>query len=104
SLLVALPIYLNDLLLDVKSPQAFIKQRPLGYISPAQWQVGVPVAFIRYDASNYRYKYADINSQQSYLGINAGLNFAGWALRHQGSRSEERRVGKEWRVRSSETR
>ncbi|MEH8132706.1 fimbria/pilus outer membrane usher protein, partial [Gallibacterium anatis] len=76
---------LNDLQLDVKSPQAFIKQRPLGYISPAQWQVGVPVAFIRYDASNYRYKYADINSQQSYLGINAGINFAGWALRHQGS-------------------
>lgn len=78
---------LNDLQLNVNAPQAFIKQRPRGYISPAQWQIGAPVAFVRYDASHYRYKYADIDAQQSYLGINAGINFAGWSLRHQGSLS-----------------
>ncbi|MFC0323474.1 fimbria/pilus outer membrane usher protein [Gallibacterium melopsittaci] len=77
----------SELRLDVDVPQAFITQRPRGYISPAQWQDGVPVAFVRYDASHYRYQYADTDSQQTYLGIDAGINLFGWAFRHRGSQS-----------------
>ncbi|MFT0805527.1 fimbria/pilus outer membrane usher protein [Avibacterium paragallinarum] len=40
---------------------------------------------MRYDATHYRYKYSDINAQQTYLGIDAGVNLFGWALRHRGS-------------------
>lgn len=76
-----------ELRLDVDVPQAFITQRPRGYISPAQWQTGVPVAFIRYDASHYRYRYADMESRQTYLGIETGINLFGWAFRHRGSQS-----------------
>lgn len=71
--------------LDVDIPQAFIVQRPRGYISPLQWQQGTPVAFVRYDANYYRYQYADTHSQQAYLGINAGVNLLGWSIRHRGS-------------------
>lgn len=78
---------MSELRLDVDLPQAFITQRPRGYISPAQWQDGVPVAFVRYDASYYRSQYADFDSKQTYLGIEAGINLFGWAFRHRGSQS-----------------
>ncbi|MFC0308804.1 fimbria/pilus outer membrane usher protein [Gallibacterium trehalosifermentans] len=78
---------MSQLRLDVDLPQALIVQRPLGYISPAQWQDGVPVAFVRYDASHYRYQYSDSTAKQDYLGIDAGINLFGWAFRHRGSQS-----------------
>ncbi|MFC0308375.1 fimbria/pilus outer membrane usher protein [Gallibacterium trehalosifermentans] len=73
--------------LDVNVPQAYLYQRPSGYISPAQWQDGVPVAFVRYDASRYQYRYGNTQSELSYLGVDAGVNVFGWALRHRGSQS-----------------
>lgn len=78
---------ISTLRLDVKIPQAYIKQRPRGYISPVQWETGVPVAFLRYDASHYQYSYASQHTQQTYLGLDAGINFAGWALRHRGNQT-----------------
>ncbi|RZN59022.1 fimbria/pilus outer membrane usher protein [Avibacterium paragallinarum] len=77
----------GELRLDVDIPQAFIMQRPRGYISPLQWQQGTPVAFVRYDANYYRYQYGDQHSQQIYLGLNAGVNLLGWSIRHRGSMS-----------------
>lgn len=78
---------MSNLQLDVNLPQAFIRQRPQGYIAPSQWQTGIPVAFVRYDANYYRYDYAGYRSEQSYLGIDAGINLAGWAFRHRGSQT-----------------
>ncbi|OBX05546.1 fimbrial protein [Gallibacterium genomosp. 3] len=83
---------LSTLRLDVHVPQAYINQRPPGYISPAQWQDGVPVAFVRYDASHYQYRYGGIKSEQTYLGVEAGINLFGWALRHRGSQSWQDQV------------
>ncbi|MEE3608877.1 fimbria/pilus outer membrane usher protein [Avibacterium paragallinarum] len=85
---------LSELRLDIKIAQAYIKHHPQGYIAPAQWQDGVPVAFVRYDASYYRYRYSNITSQQAYLGIDSGINIGGWALRHRGSQSwqQQRRL------------
>ncbi|HJF73502.1 MAG TPA: fimbrial biogenesis outer membrane usher protein [Gallibacterium anatis] len=77
----------GQLRLDVDIAQALVVQRPKGYISPAQWQDGIPVAFLRYNASHYRYQYSDQNFYQSYLGIESGINLFGWALRHRGSMS-----------------
>lgn len=78
---------ISQLRLDVDLPQAYIVQRPKGYISPAQWQNSVPTLFTRYDLSHYRYRYANEHSQQSYLGISAGFNLLDWAVRHRGSQS-----------------
>lgn len=78
---------MGTLQLDVNIPQAFITQRPVGYISPSQWQTGIPVGFVRYTANHYRYNNASGRFNQSYLGIDAGINLAGWALRHRGSQT-----------------
>lgn len=76
---------INELRFNVEIPQAYVVQRPRGYISPAQWQNGAPVAFVRYDANNYQYQSANGSTSQSYLSLNAGLNLAGWSFRHRGS-------------------
>lgn len=76
---------LGEFRLDVDIPQAFVEQRPPGYISPIQWQSGVPVAFLRYDATHYRYSYLHTQAYQTYLGINAGVNIFGWSFRHRGN-------------------
>lgn len=34
--------------------------RPRGYISPSQWQTGVPAAFVSYDVNHWRYRTPDM--------------------------------------------
>lgn len=36
----------SELRLNIDLPQALLIHRPRGYISPAQWQTGVPAAFV----------------------------------------------------------
>lgn len=73
--------------LDIEIPQALVNTRPRGYIAPAQWQNGVPAAFINYDVNYYQYSTTDINNEQTYLGVRSGLNLFGWAFRHRGGES-----------------
>ncbi|EME8577334.1 fimbrial biogenesis outer membrane usher protein [Salmonella enterica] len=93
---------LSILRLDVEVPQALVTVRPRGYLPPSQWQTGVPAAFVHYDVNNYRYRTAGMNSNQTYLGIRAGVNLGGWALRHRGA--ESRADGHSGGYRSTETR
>lgn len=73
---------------DLTLPQALVEQRPRGYISPLQWQEGVPVGFVNYDVNHYHFHTERGNkTEQTYIGINAGVNLFGWALRHNGSAS-----------------
>lgn len=77
---------LGNFRLDLTLPQALVVQRPRGYISPAQWQEGVPVAFVNYHVNHYRFRSERSNkTEQTYLGVDAGVNLFGWALRHSGS-------------------
>ncbi|MGM7477154.1 FimD/PapC N-terminal domain-containing protein, partial [Proteus mirabilis] len=78
---------LSTLKLNIEIPQAQVNTRPRGYIAPAQWQNGVPAAFVNYDVNYYQYKTPDINNEQTYLGLKAGLNLWGWAFRHRGGES-----------------
>ncbi|MFY4635103.1 FimD/PapC N-terminal domain-containing protein, partial [Escherichia coli] len=78
---------LSTLRLNIEIPQALLNTRPRGYISPAQWQSGVPAAFITYDANYYQYNSSGTSNEQTYLGLKAGFNLWGWALRHRGSES-----------------
>lgn len=75
---------LSTLRLDINVPQAILTPRPRGYISPEQWQRGGTAAFFRYDVNHYRYHFQKKEDYQTYLGVWAGLNFHGWALRHRG--------------------
>ncbi len=78
---------LSTLRLNIEIPQALLNTRPRGYISPSQWQSGVPAAFINYDANYYQYNSSGTSNEQTYLGLKAGFNLWGWALRHRGSES-----------------
>lgn len=72
---------------DLTIPQALVVQRPRGWISPNQWQEGVPSAFVNYDVNHYRYHpSASASSDNTYLGIQSGVNLLGWAIRHSGSK------------------
>ncbi|HDT7461240.1 TPA: fimbria/pilus outer membrane usher protein, partial [Escherichia coli] len=73
--------------LNVEIPQAMLVSRPRGYISPSQWQTGVPAAFVSYDVNHWRYRTPDMENNQSYLGLRAGFNAGGWAFRHRGTES-----------------
>ncbi|WP_252341777.1 fimbria/pilus outer membrane usher protein [Escherichia coli] len=76
---------LSTLRLDIEVPQAFLTPRPRGYISPDSWQTGVPAAFIGYDVNHYQYQGNYAKNSQTWLGVRAGFNLEGWALRHRGS-------------------
>lgn len=78
---------LGEFRFDLTIPQALVVQRPRGWISPSQWQSGVLAAFVNYDVNHYRY-YPKLSgaSEQTYVGIQAGINIGGWAIRHTGSK------------------
>lgn len=79
---------LGDFRFDLTIAQALVVQRPRGWISPNQWQEGVPAAFVNYDVNHYRYNTnGGSSTDQTYLGIESGVNLLGWALRHSGSKS-----------------
>jgi outer membrane usher protein len=66
-------------------PQKYMREAARGYVPPEMWQQGVNAGFVSYDANTYHTSGAGINSTQSYLGLNAGVNIGGWHFRHQSS-------------------
>lgn len=78
---------LSTLRLDIEIPQALVTQRPRGYISPNQWQSGIPAAFVKYDVNYYQYRSSSADNRQTYLGLRTGFNLGGWTFRHRGSES-----------------
>jgi outer membrane usher protein len=71
--------------LTLTVPQKYMRNAARGYVPPEMWQQGVNAGFVSYDANTYRTNGAGINSTQSYLGLNAGVNIGGWHFRHQSS-------------------
>ena len=80
-----------ELKLALSVPQAIRVERPEGYIDPKLFSSGVNSGFIGY-AFNYN---RDDNSESKYLGLNGGLNLAGWYYRHTGAfESKDSGLGK----------
>ncbi|PRH33238.1 fimbria/pilus outer membrane usher protein [Burkholderia multivorans] len=71
--------------LDLTIPQAALQRRPRGYVSPELWDAGIPSATLKYNFNTYRSSSFGRSSTQAYLGLNGGINVAGWHLRHNGS-------------------
>lgn len=71
--------------LEVSVPQAYMRNSARGYVSPELWDEGVNAGFLSYNANTYRTGGSGIDSTQSYLGMNAGVNLGAWHLRHQSS-------------------
>ncbi|MFW1942614.1 fimbria/pilus outer membrane usher protein [Acinetobacter guillouiae] len=70
-----------ELKLAISVPQALREERPEGYIDPKLFSNGVNSGFIGY-AFNYN---RDEDRESKYLGLNGGLNLAGWYYRHAGA-------------------
>ncbi len=71
--------------LEVSVPQAYMRNSARGYVSPDQWDQGVNAGFLSYNANTFRTGGSGLDSTQSYLGLNAGVNIGAWHLRHQSS-------------------
>ncbi|AHG64765.1 outer membrane fimbrial usher protein HifC [Advenella mimigardefordensis DPN7] len=86
---------LDDLRLNVDIAQIYVRQRPRGYISPDNWQTGVPTAFLNYDYNFYQTTMRGGNRTYNarFLHLNGGINLGNWHYRHQGSLSWGNMVG-----------
>lgn len=67
--------------LDISLPQAIVKNRPRGWISPERWDEGINALMLgyRFNGSNSRGDYS--NSNNHFLSLDNGLNLGPWRLR-----------------------
>ncbi|MGY2485259.1 fimbria/pilus outer membrane usher protein [Cupriavidus sp. CP313] len=71
--------------LDVSVPQIAMSRSARGYVDPKYWDEGVTAARVQYNANVYHSDSSGMSTTQSYVGVNAGLNFGGWRFRHLGN-------------------
>ncbi|MFM0736872.1 fimbrial biogenesis outer membrane usher protein [Paraburkholderia xenovorans] len=74
--------------LTLSVPQKYMRNAARGYVPPDMWQTGVNAGFVSYNANTYHTAGSGMESTQSYLGLNAGLNIGAWHFRHQSSISQ----------------
>ncbi|CAE6738096.1 fimbria/pilus outer membrane usher protein [Paraburkholderia domus] len=70
-------------------PQKYMRNAARGYVPPDMWQTGVNAGFVGYNANTYHTAGSGMESTQSYLGLNAGVNIGAWHFRHQSSVSQQ---------------
>jgi outer membrane usher protein len=71
----------SRLRLDISLPQASLINSARGYISPDQWDEGIPAALLNYTFTGNRGTYND----SYYLNLQSGLNLGPWRLRNNGA-------------------
>lgn len=69
-------------------PQKYMRNAARGYVPPEMWEDGVNAGFVSYSANTYRTSGSGMNSTQSYLGLNSGVNIGSWHFRHRSSASQ----------------
>ncbi|AQQ37738.1 MULTISPECIES: fimbria/pilus outer membrane usher protein [Burkholderia] len=83
--------------LTLSIPQASLVNHARGYVSPDQWDEGVPVGMLDYNLNVYSSKVRDSSADtQAYLGLNGGFNIGNWHFRHQGSATWSQRGGSKY--------
>jgi outer membrane usher protein len=84
--------------LDVSLPQASMTRQPRGYVAPRFWDEGVDAALLEYHAHVFRNQGPDQAFTSGYLGLQTGINFGAWRLRHRGSFTHESRTGNRYQA------
>lgn len=72
---------MTNLQLDTSVPQAYLAQKPRGYVSPEYWDQGVSAALLNYNLNSYRSSSQGQSQTSTYLGLNAGVNLGLWHFR-----------------------
>ncbi|MEI2265567.1 fimbria/pilus outer membrane usher protein [Erwinia sp. CGal63] len=75
----------NEQRLDIAMPQIYLLRNARGQISKDRWDSGIPAALLSYNASAYSSESGGSSYNSLYANLSAGLNIAGWYLRHNGS-------------------
>ncbi|NWL80839.1 fimbrial biogenesis outer membrane usher protein [Pseudomonas taiwanensis] len=84
---------LSTLRLDLSIPQAYLNRALSGYVDPRDWDRGVTAAFIDYNGNTLHSDAGGQNTNQFYVGFNAGVNLGDWRLRHNGSYNRSSAAG-----------
>lgn len=72
---------MSDLRLDASVPQAYMNQRPRGWVNPASWDPGVPAFLLNYNLNTYRTTNGGQDQSSTYLGLRSGVNIGLWQFR-----------------------
>lgn len=89
----------STLRLDISVPQIYEQRMSRGYVSPQFWEEGIPALNLGYMANYYDTHTSGSdgsNNSSAYVGLNAGLSYGGWLLKHQGNLSWQRKNGTDW--------
>lgn len=68
--------------LDLSIPQAAMTVLSRGYVDPARWDNGIPVAFVDYTFSASQTRQSTEDGRASYLNLRSGVNLGAWRLRN----------------------
>jgi outer membrane usher protein len=72
--------------LDVAIPQLYLRRSARGWVDPSQWDRGVTAGTLAYSFNSYETGGGSGPTYKSaFLGLDGGLNFGGWRLRHAGT-------------------
>ena len=78
---------MSTLRMDASVPQAYMNQRPRGWVNPASWDAGVPAFLLNYNFDNYRTTSQGQSQTSTYLGLRAGFNIGLWQFRQDSTLS-----------------
>lgn len=76
----------GSLRLELTVPQAYMDNKPRGYISPDEWDSGETALFVNYSGNYYRSESSygrRSTSESGYLGLSSGFNLGLWRIRNQ---------------------
>ena len=97
---------ISSLRMDLTIPQENMRREARGYVNPELWDRGIDAGFIGYDLNATTIRADESGSGISssdnlYLGLNSGVNVAGWQLRHNSSVSRRSGDGYDWQKTST---
>ncbi|MBD8874256.1 fimbria/pilus outer membrane usher protein [Rhodanobacter sp. DHB23] len=72
---------MSDLRMDASVPQAYMNQRPRGWVNPSSWDAGVPAFLLNYNFDSYRTSNGGQSQDSTYLGLRSGFNLGLWQFR-----------------------
>lgn len=87
----------SSLRLDISVPQIYEDQRFKNFVSPEFWDKGVAALNLGWMANAWNSHTSSANgsdNSSAYLGVNAGLSWDGWLLKHIGNLNWQQQQGK----------
>ncbi|AFJ45175.1 fimbria/pilus outer membrane usher protein [Shimwellia blattae] len=91
----------SALRLEISVPQIYEDQLYKHYISPAYWDRGIAALNLGWNANvwnNHTSSAGGSDNNSAYLGINGGLSWDGWLLKHIGNMNwQEKQGGAHWK-------